>query len=135
MSIGRKVLNTIARVTAVTLLYTSVARGQAGSGQPGVGAFLSAVNSTAEELKALGAEKSVTKNDVHIVSLAKISNEGNSATISKALAKNAAQIEQLRESLKNNAAISSALAAAGVSISQVVALEVQPGTHITVFYQ
>jgi hypothetical protein len=135
MSIDRKILNTIARVTAVTLLYASVARGQVGSGQPGVATFLSAVNSTSEELKALSSEKSVTKNDVHVVSLSKISNAGNSATISKALAKNAAQIESLRASLQNNPAIMAALSAAGVSISQVVAIDVEPGTEITIFVQ
>ena len=135
MSIGRKVLNTIARVTAVTLVYASVARGQVGSGQPGVATFLSAVNSTSDELKALSSEKSVTKNDVHVVSLAKISNAGNTATISKAIAKNAAQIESLRASLQNNPAIVAALSAAGASVGQVVALAVEPSTGITVFVQ
>ena len=135
MSIGRKVLNTIARVTAVTLVYASVARGQVGSGQPGVATFLSAVNSTADELKALSSEKSVTKNDIHVVSLSKISNSGNSATISKALTKNAADIEQLRASLQSNPAIVAALSAAGASVGQVVAIDVQPNTGITVFVQ
>ena len=135
MSIGKNVLTTIARVTAVTLLYASVARGQVGSGQPGVATFLSAVNSTTEELKELSSEKTVTKNDVHVVNLAKISNAGNSATISKALARNAAQIEQLRASLQSNPAIVAALAAAGVSVAQVVAIDVEPGTEITVYVQ
>ena len=135
MRIGRKILTTIAQGTAVAIVWTSVARGQVGAGQPSVATFLSAVNSTTEELKALSVEKSVTAHDVHVVSLGKISNEGNSATITKAITKNAAQIEALRSAIRSNATIVGALTAAGVSVDQVVAMDVEPGSEITIFYR
>jgi aminoglycoside/choline kinase family phosphotransferase len=128
-------IRTLAIVTAFAFAWSTVASAQVGSGQPGVAAFLSAVNSTAEELRALGAEKSLSTHDIHVVSLEKISNPGNSATISKAISKNSAQIASLRDALKANGTVTAALSAAGVSVNQVVALDVEPGTGIHIYYQ
>ena len=131
----KSMFRTLAIVSAFAFAWSTTASAQVGSGQPGVASFLSAVNSTAEELRALSAEKSLSTHDIHVVSLEKISNAGNSATISKAIAKNAAQIASLRDALKANATVSAALSAAGVSVNQVVALDVEPGTGIHIFYQ
>ena len=131
----KSTLRTLAIVSAFAFAWSTVASAQVGSGQPGVAAFLSAVNSTAEELRALGAEKSLSTHDIHVVSLEKISNPGNSATISKALAKNSAQIASLRDALRAIPTVSAALSAAGVSVNQVVALDVEPGTGIHIYYQ
>ena len=135
MGTTKSVIKTLAIVAAFAFAWSTVATAQVGSGQPGVAAFLSAVNSTAEELRALGAEKSISTHDVHVVSLGKISNAGNSATIEKAISKNSAQIASLRAALKSNATVTAALSAAGVSVDQVVALDVEPGTGINIYYQ
>lgn len=126
---------TISGVAIVVFAWSTVAIAQAGSGEPGVVAFLSAINSSADELKALNAEKSISTHDIHTVSVEKISNTGNSAVISKAIAKNAAQITALRDALKTNQTVSAALSSAGVSIDQVVAIDVEPGSEIHIFYR
>ena len=131
----KALLGTVAGVGIVTLAWTTVAAAQAGSGQPGVATFLSAVNSSGDELKALNAEKSISTHDIHTVSVEKISNAGNTAAISRAIAKNSAQIAALRDALKTNQTVLAALTAAGVSIDQVVAIDVEPGSEIHIFYQ
>jgi hypothetical protein len=128
-------IGSVAGIAIVTLAWTTVAAAQAGSGQPGVAAFLSAVNSSADELKALNAEKSISTHDIHTVSVEKISNAGNTAAISRAIAKNSAQIAALRDALKTNQTVLAALTGAGVSIDQVVAIDVDPGSEIHVFYR
>jgi hypothetical protein len=128
-------IGTVAGLAIVAFAWSTVATAQAGSGQPGVVAFLSAVNSTADELKALNAEKSISTHDIHTVSLEKISNAGNTAAISRALARNSAQIAVLRDALKSNQTVVAALSQAGVSIDQVVAIDVDPGSEIHIFYQ
>jgi hypothetical protein len=125
----------LALVAVFAFTWSTVGSAQVGSGQPGVAAFLSAVNSTADELRALGAEKSISTHDIHVVSLAKISNAGNSATISRAISKNSAQIASLRDALKANGTVMAALSGAGISVDQVVALDVEPGTGIHIYYQ
>ena len=131
----RRTLGTIAQIAILSLALSTVASAQAGSGQPGVAAFLSAVNSTTDELKALNAEKSISTHDIHTVSVEKISNVGNTAAISRAIAKNSAQIAALRDALKTNQTVVAALTAAGVSINQVVAIDVDPGSEIHIYYQ
>ena len=128
-------IKTLSLVMILAATLSSVAYAQHGSGEPGVANFLSAVNSVSNEIRALNAEKTVTANDVHLMSVAKLSNPGNAATLNRAIAKNAAQIAALRETIKGNAAISAKLAAAGVSVEQVVAMDVDPGTEIHIFYQ
>jgi hypothetical protein len=135
MGTTKAMLRTLAGAAMISLVWSTVAIAQIGSGQPGVAAFLSAVNSTADELRALGAEKSLSTHDIHVVALDKISNAGNSATISKAISKNSAQIASLRDALKANPTVTAALTAAGVSVNQVVALDVEPGTGIHIYYQ
>ncbi len=122
-------------VVALAVTMSTVASAQHGSGEPGIASFLSAVNSISDEIKALNAEKSVTANDIHLVNVANMSNPGNAATLSKVIAKNVAQIAALRNTLGANATIAAKLAAAGVSVDQVVALAVQPGSAIYIFYQ
>ena len=114
---------------------TTALSAQHGSSEPGVASFLSAVNSIPAEIKALNAEKSVTANDFHLVSLQKITNEGNASVLSKALARNSAQIAALREALRVNQTVMGVLASGNVSIDQVVALDVQPGSEIHIFHQ
>ena len=97
MRLTRKLLGAVARVAILAIVWSTVAKAQAGSGQPSITTFLSAVNSSDDEIKALNAEKTVTANDIHLVNVAKISNAGNSATIAKAIAKNAGQIGEMRE--------------------------------------
>jgi TolA-binding protein len=126
-------LFTLAATLAVTV--STVASAQHGSGVPGVATFLSAVNSIGAEIKAFNAEKSITSNDIHLTSLQTLSNEGNAATLNKVIAKNSAQIATLRETLKTNAIVTAKLAAGGVSIDQVVAIAVDPGSEIHIFYQ
>jgi hypothetical protein len=125
----------LASVAVFAFAWSSVVSAQVGSGQPGVAAFLSAVNSTADELRALSAEKSISTHDVHVVSVDKMSNPGNSATIERAISKNAAQIAALRDALKSNQPVMAALSAAGISIGQVVAMDVEPGSEIHIFYK
>ncbi len=119
----------------LALTISSVAFAQHGSGEPGIASFLSAVNSIGEEIGALNAEKSVTANDIHLMSIQKLSNPGNAATLNRAIAKNAAQIATLRNALKGNAVIMAKLAASGVSVDQVIAMNVEPGSEIHIFYQ
>lgn len=114
---------------------STAASAQHGSGEPGVATFLSAVNSIGEEISALNAEKSVTANDIHLMSIQKLSNDGNVATLNKAIAKNAAQIATLRTALRSNTAVMAKLAAGGVSVDQVIAMNVEAGSEIHVFYQ
>ncbi len=131
----KRMLRTVAHIAVLSLAWSVVANAQAGSGQPGVATFLSAVNSVNDELKALAAEKSISAHDIHAVSVERITNAGNTGAISKAIAKNSAQITLLRDALKNNQTIMTALAAAGVSVNQVVAIDVEPGSTIHIFYQ
>ena len=124
----------LANVAIMSFVSSTVATAQVGSGQPGVAALLSAINSADAEVKALRAEKSVSIHDIHLVSVAKIENPGNKATIDRALAKNAGPIGEMREAIGTFDGVVKALAAGGVSLSQVVALDVEPGgTYI--FYQ
>ena len=125
----------ISLVMMLAVSVTSVASAQHGSGEPGIASFLSAVNSVGDEIRALNGEKSITANDVHLISVQKLSNAGNSAALTKAIAKNGAQIAALRDAIRGNAAISAKLAAGGVSVDQVVALHVDHGSEIHVFYQ
>ena len=122
-------------VMMLALTFSTVASAQQGSGEPGIASFLSAVNSIGEEIGALNAEKSVTANDIHLMSIQKLSNPGNAATLNRAIAKNAAQIATLRNALKGNAAIMAKLAASGVSVDQVIAMNVEAGSEIHIFYQ
>ena len=135
MAPTKSLIRIISLVMALAVSASSVASAQHGSGEPGIASFLSAVNSVGDEIRALNGEKSVTANDVHLISLQKLSNSGNAATLAKAIAKNGAQIATLRDTIKGNAAISAKLAASGVSVDQVVAMNVNPGSEIHVFYQ
>jgi len=124
---------TIAATLPVTL--GTVASAQHGSSEPGIVSFLSAVNSIGDEIKDLNAEKSVTSNDIHLISVQKLSNSGNAATLNRAIAKNGVQIAALRDTLKGNPAVVAKLAASGVPLDQVVAMDVQVGSEINIFYQ
>jgi hypothetical protein len=135
MATFKGLIGTLAGLAIVALAWSTVAAAQTGSGQPGVVAFLSAINSTGDELKALNAEKSISTHDIHTFSLEKISNAGNTAAISRAIAKNSAQIAVLRGALKTNPTVVAALSAAGVSVDQVIAIDVDPGSEIHIFYQ
>jgi aminoglycoside/choline kinase family phosphotransferase len=134
MKLKRKLLGMAASVATMTVILSTVSRAQAGSGQPGVAALLSAVNSADAEMKALAAEK-VTQQDVRLVNVATIANDGNRATIARAIAKNAGPIGEMREALQKNAAVMAALRAAGVSVNQVVGVDVEHGVAIDIFYQ
>jgi aminoglycoside/choline kinase family phosphotransferase len=135
MAPTKSLIKILSLVVIMAATFSTAAAAQHGSGEPGVASFLSAVNSVSEEIRALNAEKNVTANDVHLMSVAKLTNPGNAATLSKAIAKNSAQIAALREAIKANAAISAKLAAGGVSVDQVVAMDVNAGTEIHIFYQ
>ena len=135
MAPTKSLIKAISLVMVLAVSVSSVASAQHGSGEPGIASFLSAVNSVGDEIRALNGEKSVTANDVHLISVQKLSNAGNSATLTKAIAKNGAQISALRDAIRGNAAISAKLAAGGVSVDQVVALHVDHGSEIHVFYQ
>jgi hypothetical protein len=124
----------LANVAFMALASSTVATAQVGSGLPGVAALLSAINSADAEVKALRAEKSISVHDIHLVSVAKIENAGNKATIERAIAKNAGPLGEMREAIGRFDAIVQALAAGGVSLSQVVGLDVEPG-GIYIFYQ
>ena len=124
----------LANIAIMALVSSTVATAQVGSGQPGVAALLSAINSADAEVKALRAEKSVSVHDIHLVSVAKIENAGNRATIERAIAKNAGPLGEMREAIGRFDGIVKALASGGVSLSQVVALDVEPGGSY-IFYQ
>jgi hypothetical protein len=135
MGTMRSKFRTLANVAVFALAWSTVASAQFGSSQPGVATFLSAVNSTAEELRALSAEKSLSTHDIHLVSVEKMSNPGNSSKIERAISKNAAQIAALREALKSKQTVMAALSGGGISIGQVVAMDVEPGGQIHIFYK
>jgi hypothetical protein len=135
MKIGKKAFGTLVQVAALAVIFSTVAHAQHGTAPPSVATFLSAVNSTTAELKSLAAEKSVTVHDVHVVNIASFANDGNKATIARAIAKNEAGTAAVRDALKSYPGIVSALSTAGVSISQVIAIEVDPGSEVHVFYQ
>ncbi|MFN2601945.1 MAG: hypothetical protein ABR582_04205 [Gemmatimonadaceae bacterium] len=124
----------LASVATMVVVSSTVATAQVGSGQPGVAALLSAINSADAEVKALNAQKNVSIHDIHLVSLAKIENPGNKPTIDRAIAKNAGPLGEMREHIGTVDAIAKSLAAGGVSVSQVVGLDVEPG-GIYIFYQ
>ena len=124
----------LANVAIMVFFSSTVATAQVGSGQPGVAALLSAINSADAEVKALRAQKNVSIHDIHLVSVAKIENPGNKATIERAIAKNAGPIGEMREQIGRVDAIVQALAAGGVSLSQVTGLDVEPG-GMYIFYQ
>ena len=131
----KKVTSIVAYLAIMTVFSTTALTAQVGSGQPGVAALLSAINSADAEVKALNAEKSVSAHDLHLVAVSKIANDGNRATIDRAIAKNAGPLGEMREAIGKNDVIVKTLAAAGVSVSQVVGIDVQPGSGIYVFYQ
>jgi len=135
MAPTRSLIKILSLVMMLTATFSTVASAQHGSAEPGIASFLSAVNSVGDEIRSLNAEKTVTANDIHLISVQKLSNPGNAATLTKAIAKNATQIAALREAIKGNAAISAKLAASGVSVDQVVAMDVNPGAEIDIFYQ
>ena len=105
------------------------------STEPGIANFLTAVNTINDELKQLHAEKKLSPNDFHFANLAKFTNPGNSAVLTKAIQKNAAQIHELREELSRDATIGPIIAKAGITAEQIVAVDVQPGSGVTVYYQ
>ena len=107
----------------------------AGSTEPGVANFLSAVNTIRDEMKALNAEKSLSPNDFHLANLQKFTNPGNAVVLAEAIQKNSHEIHELREALGRNAIVSRVLANANVAVDQVVALDVQPGGEFTIYYQ
>ena len=131
----KRVSSMVASLAMMTVFSTTALTAQVGSGQPGVAALLSAINSADAEVKALHAEKSVSAHDLHLVPVSKIMNDGNKATIDRAIAKNAGPLGEMREAIGKNDVIVKTLAAAGVSVSQVVGIDVQPGSGIYVFYQ
>jgi len=131
----KSIFRVLISVAVVTFAWSTIASAQIGSGQPGVAALLSAINSADDEVKALRAEKSVSVHDVHLVNVAKIANDGNKATIERAIAKNAGPLGEMREAIGKNNVIGQALAAGGVSGGQVVAMDVQPGGGIYIFYR
>ena len=135
MAPTRSLIKILSLVVMLAATVSSAAYAQHGSSEPGVATFLSAVNSVGEEIRALNAEKSVTANDIHLISVQKLSNPGNAATLTRAIAKNATQIATLREAVKGNAGIAAKLAAGGISVDQVVAMDVTPGSGIDIFYQ
>ena len=122
-------------VTMLAVTLSTAASAQHGSGEPGVATFLSAVNSIGEEISAFNAEKTVTANDIHLMSVQKLLNAGNATTLNKAIAKNAAEIATLRTALRSNTAVMAKLAASGVSVDQVIAMHVDVGSEIHIFYQ
>jgi hypothetical protein len=124
----------LANIAIMMVVSSTVATAQVGSGQPGVAALLSAINSADDEVKALRAQKNVSIHDIHLVSLAKIENAGNKPAIDRAIAKNAGSLGEMREQIGRFDAIVKALAGGGVSPSQVVGLDVEPG-GIYIFYQ
>ena len=128
-------LSIVALASTLVVAPVPFAYAQHGSGEPGVASFLSAVNSISDEIEALNAEKNLSSHDIHLVSLQKISNAGNAPVLNKAITRNSGQIAALRDALKANATVMSVLAAGNVSIDQVVAIDVQPGSEIHVFYQ
>ena len=135
MGTFKSIFRILASIAVFAFAWSTVASAQVGSGQPGVAALLSAINSADAEVKALHAEKSISVHDIHLVSVAKIANAGNKATIERAIAKNAGPLGEMREAIGKNDVIVKALAAAGVSLNQVVAMDVQPGGGIYIFYQ
>ena len=134
MKFKRKLLGMAASVATMAVILSTVSKAQTGSGQPGVAMLLSAVNTADAEVKALAVEK-VAPQDVRLVNVATIANDGNRATIARAIAKNAGPIGEMREALQKNAIIMGALKTAGVSVNQVVGVDVDHGISITVFYQ
>jgi len=105
------------------------------STEPGLANFLTAVNTINDELKQLHAEKKPSPNDFHFVNLQKFTNPGNAAVLAKAIQKNNHEIHELREELTRDAKIGPIIAASGVPADQIVAVDVQPGAGITVYYQ
>src|SRR5438034_10034791 len=101
----------LVNVATMVVVSSTVASAQVGSGQPGVAALLSAINSADAEVKALGAQKTVSIHDIHLVSVAKIENAGNKPTIDRAIAKNAGPLGEMREQTENAYGIVQALAA------------------------
>jgi hypothetical protein len=126
-------LNVIGVVAAVAVATPPAAF--ADSTEPGVANFLSAVNTITDEIRALNAEKSLSPNDFHFANLQKLTNPGNASVFARAIQKNSAQIHELREVLARNAIVSRVLANANVPVDQVVALDVQPGAELTIYYQ
>jgi hypothetical protein len=105
------------------------------STEPGVANFLTAVNTINDELKQLHAEKKISPNDFHFASLAKFTNPGNAAVLAKAIQKNDHAIHELREELGRDPTIGPIIAKAGITAEQIIAVDVQPGSEITVYYQ
>ena len=134
MKFKRKLLGMAASVATMAVILSTVSRAQAGSGQPSVASLLSAVSSADAEMKALAVEK-VAPQDVRLVNIATIANDGNRATIQRAIAKNAGPIGEMREALQKNPIMMAALRAGGVGVNQVVGVDVDHGISVTVFYQ
>ncbi len=105
------------------------------STEPGVANFLTAVNTIRDEMNLLDREKKLSPNDFHFANLNKLTNPGNAAVLEKAIAKHSHDIHELRESLGRNAVVTQVLAKASIPVDQVVALAVDPGTEITIYYQ
>ncbi len=134
MKIKRKLLGMAASVATMAVILSTVSKAQAGSGQPSVASLLSAVSSADAEMKALAVEK-VSPQDVRLVNVASIANDGNRATIQRAIAKNAGPIGEMREALQKNPIMMAALRTGGVAVNQVVGVDVDHGISVTVFYQ
>ena len=134
MKFKRKLLGMAASVATMAVILSTVSKAQAGSGQPSVASLLSAVSSADAEMKALAVEK-VAPQDVRLVNVATIANDGNRATIQRAIAKNAGPIGEMREALQKNPIMMAALRTGGVTVNQVVGVDVDHGISVTVFYQ
>jgi len=134
MKFKRKLLGMAASVATMAVILSTVSKAQAGSGQPSVASLLSAVSSADAEMKALAVEK-VSPQDVRLVNVASIANDGNRATIQRAIAKNAGPIGEMREALQKNPIMMAALRTGGVAVNQVVGVDVDHGISVTVFYQ
>ena len=91
---------------------------------------LSAIGANASNAAAIGAIGEVsTVNVVRIGAL-----EGHdAAAVEQAVSQNSADVEELRDTIAGNPALSEELQAQGVDVSSVVAAEVEAGGEVTVY--
>ncbi len=112
-----------------------VARAQSRSSQGSVSALIGAVNSISAQLAALNAIAGLTTREVQLVNAATILDKGNTPVLNNLFTKFGADITRLQSALGSNTVVMQSLTAANVDLTRVLALDVQPGGNVVVYYR
>ena len=112
-----------------------IARAQSRSSQGSVSALIGAVSSISAQLAALNAIAGLTTREVQLVNAATILDKSNGPVLNNLFTKRSADITRLQSALGSNTVVMQSLTTANVDLTRVLALDVQPGGNVVVYYR